>query len=298
MVVHGRSGPGNRLAVTPGMRKPPRVRNRLKLSVLAALALVAAGSTTAVSLSLISVRQEVEIGQQAQAQVRAQTPEVRDAAVTNYVRSLGRRLAAQADGPQYPYSFSVANYREINAFALPGGPVWVNRGAIEAAQNESQLAGVIAHEIAHIANRHAAEQLTKGLVANVGLGVLNVFLRGESGAGADVARVGAGMAANLTMLKFSRNDEREADEKGLVYMARAGYDPRSMAEFMRILRERQGRDPGSVQTFFSSHPAPGERFERLDSQAASLGGGRRDSAQFRQVKARLQRMGPAPSMRR
>ena len=169
--------------------------------------------------------------------------------------------------------------------ALPGGPIWIHRGAIEAAQNESQLAGVVAHEIAHIANRHAAEQITKGTVANVGLGILGAVLGG--GTGSHIAQLGANVAAQATMMKFSRDDEREADLKGLQYMRRAGYDPRGMVEFLRVLRAQQGRNPGSVATFFSSHPAPAERISRLQQQASRLAGGRRDSATFQQVKRRL-----------
>ncbi|HYU79731.1 MAG TPA: M48 family metalloprotease, partial [Vicinamibacterales bacterium] len=129
-------------------------------------------STAIGALRLISVNDEIALGRQAQQDVHRQVPELRDAAVSNYIASLGRRIAARADGPRYPYTFDVANYREINAFALPGGPVWIYRGAIDATQNESQLAGVLAHEIAHVANRHAADQITKGTFANIGLSLL------------------------------------------------------------------------------------------------------------------------------
>lgn len=261
------------------------------------LALTLGVSTTAIGgLRLISVNDEIALGRQAQQDVRRQVPELRDSIVNNYVENLGRRLASRADGPRYPYSFDVANYREINAFALPGGPVWIHRGAIDAAQNEAQLAGVLAHEIAHISNRHAADQITKGTIANAGLGLLGALLGG--GNGSKVAQIGAGIAAQSVMMKFSRDDEREADTKALQYMKRAGYDPRGMVEFLQVLRARQGHDPHSVQTFFSSHPAPGERVARLQQEANRLGGGRRDSAAFNQIQARLDRLGPAKSMRR
>src|SRR5688500_5491369 len=109
--------------------------------------------------SLVSVEQEIEIGRQVNAEVRNDMPELRAAAVNAYVRALGRRLAQHASGPKYPYSFGVIDYREINAFALPGGPVWLHRGVLHAASNESQVAGVLAHEVAHIAERHSAGQL-------------------------------------------------------------------------------------------------------------------------------------------
>lgn len=245
---------------------------------------------------LVSVNQEVQIGRQAQQQVRRQVPPVSDATVNRYVDGIGARLVRHASGPRYPYSFDVANFREINAFALPGGPVWVHRGAIAAAQNESQLAGVLAHEVAHIAQRHAASQMSKGIIANGLLGVLGALVGNDRGG--QIAQIAGGLAAQGYMLKFSRDDEREADEVGAQIMKRAGWSPNGMVEFMQILRAKQGRDPGSVQTFLSSHPAPGERVTRLQSTVRRLGaGGTRDSAAFRSVKSRLGRMPAAPSMR-
>ncbi len=257
---------------------------------IAAAVLVVGASTATGALNLISVEDEVAIGQQAQQQIRRQVPELSDAIVGHYVEELGRRLAAQADGPRYPYTFDVANYREANAFALPGGPVWVHRGLISSAGTESQLAGVLAHEIAHIANRHAAGQMTRGTLLNMGLGVFGALL--GNGTGSRIAEVGAGVAAQATMMRFSRDDEREADLEALQYMKRAGYDPRGMVEFLQVLR-----DPGSVQTFFASHPAPGERVQRLQIEASQLAGGRRDSPSFQQIRSRLDRLAPAGSAR-
>jgi len=264
-------------------------------TVIFMVALAVSATSATGGLQLVSVNDEIAIGRKAQQQIRQEVPRLRDATVTNYVAGLGRRIAARADGPRYPYSFDVANYREINAFGLPGGPIWVHRGLIDAAQNEGQLAGVIAHEIAHVANRHAAEQITKGTFANVGLGLLGAFL--GNGTGAQIAQLGAGLAANATMMKFSRDHEREADLKALGYMKSAGYDPRGMVEFLQVLRQRQGRDPGAVQAFFSSHPAPADRVRRLQQEANRLAGGRRDSQSFRNVQSRLDRLAPAPSMR-
>jgi predicted Zn-dependent protease len=260
----------------------------MRKTAIFTLALVASATTATGGLKLVSVNDEIAIGRKAQQQVRQQVPALRDATVNRYIDGLGGRIAARADGPRYPYSFDVANKREINAFALPGGPIWIHRGLLDAAQNESQLAGVIAHEVAHIAHRHAAEQITKGTFANVGLGLLSAFL--GDGTGAQIAQLGAGLAANATMMKFSRDHEREADLKALRYMKSAGYDPRGMVDFLQVLRRRQGRDPGSVQTFFSSHPAPGERVRRLQQEANRLGGGRRDSQSFQNVQARLDRL--------
>jgi predicted Zn-dependent protease len=275
--------------------RPQSSRRTYLIATVVSVALWAAPATGA--LELISVNDEIAIGRQANAHVKQKTPEVSDATVAGYVRSLGRSLAAHADGPRYPYTFDVANYREVNAFALPGGPVWVHRGALEAAQNESQLASVVAHEVAHIAKRHAASQLTKATAANLGLGILGALL--GDGRGSQIAQIGAAIGAQTAMAKFSRDDEREADAAGLQYMRRAGFDTRGAIEFMQILRGKQGRDPGSVETFFASHPAPAERMSRLQQEASRLGGGgRRDSAAFRSMKRRLQALGPAASMSR
>jgi beta-barrel assembly-enhancing protease len=260
----------------------------MRKTAILTLALVVSATSAIGGLNLVSVNDEIAIGRKAQQEVRRQVPSLGDATINGYIDNLGGRIAARADGPRYPYSFDVANRRDINAFALPGGPIWVHRGLIDAAQNEAQLAGVIAHEVAHIAHRHAAEQMTKGTFANVGLSLLGAFL--GNGTGGQIAQLGAGIATNATMMKFSRDHEREADLKALQYMKRAGYDPRGMVEFLQVLRTRQGRDPGSVQTFFSSHPAPADRVARLQQQANRIAGGRRDSAAFRNVQERLDRL--------
>jgi predicted Zn-dependent protease len=256
--------------------------------------LVLAASVSAVTL--VSVADEIAIGKQAQQDVRKQVPALDDRAVVSYVAGLGRQLAARAGGPKYPYSFSIADYKEINAFALPGGPVWIHRGVIRAAANESQLAGVVAHEVAHIAKRHAASQITKGLVANGLLGLLGAVLGNDRSARA--AQMGAQVLAGGYMLKFSRDDEREADQVGAQIMRRAGWNPQGMVEFMEMLRRQQGRDPGSVQVFLSSHPGPGERADRLRRQLGRSASGRRDSAAFQRTRARVGSLPPAHAMPR
>ena len=254
---------------------------------------VAIGSGSVAAFQLVSVKDEIAIGNQAQQELRRETPQVRDAGVREYVAGLGARLAQHAPGAQYPYSFSTADYAELNAFALPGGPVWVHRGILAAAANEAQVAGVLAHEVAHIAERHAARQITKGTVANGLLGLLGAML-GNEGAGAAAAQVAAGITANSVMLKFSRDDERAADRVGVDIMARAGYDTRGLVEFMRVLAAQQGRSPGSVAQFLSTHPAPASRVRDLEQLvAANPGGGRRTSAQFTDVKRRLAQLPPA-----
>ena len=195
---------------------------------------------------------------------------------------------------RYPHSFSIADYREINAFALPGGPVWLNRGAIQASGTESQLAGVLAHEIAHIAQRHAAQQLSNAMVTNLGLDLLNALLGNAGGAAA--ASIAARYVASGAFLKFSRDDEQEADRVGVKIMTRAGWDPHGMIELMASIREQEKRDPSSVDVFFSNHPSSRDRLALLAQIVPSRRSGTRDSAAFQAIRATLRTLPPARSM--
>ena len=246
------------------------------------------------TITLVSVEQEIEIGREANAQVRKQTAELRDLQVTAYVARVGQRLAKAAPGAKYPYTFSVADYREINAFSLPGGPVWINRGVLQASANESQVAGVLAHEVAHIAQRHAADQLTKTILARWSLNVLGAMLGNAGGAG--TAQIAAALLANGVFLKFSRDDEREADMVGLRIMTKAGWDPNGMIELFDVLRRKADRDPGAVDVFFSTHPSPQDRIEQLQAAMPRSRSGIRDSREFRVMKARLLKLPPPRKM--
>jgi len=211
------------------------------------------------------------------------------------VRDLGARLVASAPGPKYPYTFSVANYREINASSLPGGPVWINRGVLQRAARESQVAAVLAHEIAHIAERHGSDRLTQGMVARWGLGLLGALLGNTGGAG--TAQAAAGLLAGSVFLKFSRDEEREADRVGLAMLIRAGWDGRGLIELFDLLRQEAGRDPGTVDAFLSSHPSPQDRIAALSADVRRHPGGRRDSRQFRNVRLHLERLPPPPRVK-
>ena len=254
------------------------------------LAVVLLVSTPLQALELISVEQEIQIGKEANAQMRKEQPELHDRLVAAYVREIAGRLVRVANGPKYPYSFTVADNREINAFALPGGPVWVNRGVLQSAANESQVAGVLAHEIAHLTQRHAAAQLTNVAIANWGLALLGAMLGNTGGAGA--AQIAGRFLASGAFLKFSRDDEREADRAGLILLTKAGWDARGMIELFDVLRREAGRDPGSVEAFFSSHPSPQERIAELRADVARHRGGLRDTPRFQAIKTRLLKAAP------
>jgi predicted Zn-dependent protease len=214
------------------------------------------------------------------------------------VAEVGTKLVRSTPAGKSPYAASFAfhliDHKLVNAFALPGGPVWIHRGVLHAATSESQVAGVLAHEIAHVAQRHAARQVTNGAFANWGLGLLSAML-GNSG-GATAARSAAGLMTNGIFLRFNREDERDADRVGLQIMMRAGWDGRGMVELFDILRREQKRDPSTVEQFFSSHPSPAERIEQLRAAAGRRASGRRDTAAFRQAKARSMKLTPPRRM--
>jgi predicted Zn-dependent protease len=237
------------------------------------------------SITLVSVEQEIAVGKQANAQFRKETPELTDAATVRYVRDLTRRLSRAATGPKYPYSVAIANTHEMNAVALPGGPIWLYRGVLERATNESQVVSVLAHEIAHIARRHAATQLTTVAMTRWSLSFLGSLLGNAGGAGG--AQVAAEFLAGGAALRFNREQESEADRVGVALMSRAGWDGRGMVEMFEILRKTSGRDPSAVEAFFSTHPSPQARIKELSAVVAAHRSGRRDTREFQVIKSRL-----------
>ena len=260
-------------------------RTRVAAAVLA----VSLGSVMpAAAVNLFSVQQDVEVGRRASADAERQLPMVQDAAAEAYVNAVVRRLAAQAPGPRFPYRARVVNSPEINAFALPGGFVYVNRGLITAVRSEAELAGVLAHEMAHVAERHGTEQATKAYGAQAGLGLLSQLLGGRGHRITTAERLVGGLGLNAVFMKFSRNAETEADRVGAQIMARAGYDPMAMASFFDLLQSRQRSQPNAVAQFFSSHPSPANRSANIRAHARQLGHGNgRVVGNLRSVQARL-----------
>ena len=236
-------------------------------------------------LVLITVTFETRLGRETQAAMTRETRRLADPVVVGYVREIGAELARHAGGPKFPYSFDVADVRTINAFALPGGPVWVHRGALAAARSEAEVAGILAHEIAHIAERHAAEQISTRIVTSLGLTLFSALLGNDLGAA--TAQMAAQALAGGVLLKFSRDDEREADAAGAAMMRKAGWDPRGLVGFLEVLRSTARRDPSSVEVFFSTHPAPDERIAALSGLPRPADGQARDSGRFARMAARL-----------
>jgi hypothetical protein len=240
--------------------------------------------------------QDVQIGREAAQEVRRELPLLKDDGVDQYVDKIGQRLVkaipSEFHHREFRYSFEVVNQKEINAFALPGGPMFLNRGMIEAAKNEGEVVGVMAHEIAHVALRHGTAQATKaqGFQAGAIAGqIIGAIVGGTAGS---VIATGSQLTLGTYFLKYSREYEREADLLGAQIMARAGYDPRRMADMFRTI-EKQSR--GSGPEWLSSHPNPSNRYEAIQREAAMLTieGAAPSPAEFQNTKARLASMRPA-----
>jgi beta-barrel assembly-enhancing protease len=259
----------------------------------AVAAVLAAGlfsAAPASALNLFSERQELELGRRAAAQAESQLPMLRDDQVQSYVNGIVRRLAASAPGPRFSYQARVVNAADINAFALPGGFLYVNRGLIDAARTEDELAGVLAHEVAHVALRHPTEQLSKAYGVQAGAGILGQILAGRDGRLGLPEQLIGSLGLNALMMKFSRNAENEADRVGAQIMARAGYDTLGMASFFDVLQQQRGRNPSAVAQFFSSHPSPANRSANIRQIAQTTGRGRTARVGgLRAIQARLDR---------
>jgi predicted Zn-dependent protease len=261
----------------------------------AAVSVSLASAAPAAAINFFSVRQDEQLGRQAAAEAERQLPIVRDDYVEDYVNEIVDRLAGVAPGPRFDYRARVVNGADVNAFSLPGGYIYVNRGLIEAVRSEGELAGVLAHEMAHIAQRHGTSQVSKAYGAQLGVGLLSGVLGGRDHRLGMGEQIIGSLGLNALFMKFSRNAENEADRVGARMMAGAGYDPLAMASFFDLLASRQRSDPGGVAGFFASHPSPRNRSANIRAQAAELGGGGRTAqvGGLRDVQARLDRM-PAP----
>src|SRR5438093_686418 len=248
-----------------------RIASILVASVV--LSVSALGAQTAVTPpdNKYTPAQDVELGQQAAREAEQQLPMLRDEEVTSLVTSIGRRLVESIprdlQHAEFRYTFQVVNVREINAFALPGGPMFVNRGMIEAARTEGEVAGVMAHELSHVVLRHGTAQASKATKYEVGAlagQILGAVIGGKVGA---VVAEGSRFGLGAAFLSFGREYERQADVEGAQIMAPAGYDPAEMANmFKTIARQSDARGP----EWLSDHPDPGNRSEYIMREAKAL----------------------------
>jgi predicted Zn-dependent protease len=254
-------------------------------------ALSGGGSQTALprasaGFNLFSPEQDIKLGEASAEEIMRQMVVVRDERAEAYVQRLGERVAAAAPGYKFPYKFVVVASPEVNAFALPGGYVFVNEGAIEAARTEGELAGVLAHEIAHVSLRHGTTQASRAYLTRTALSVVNAVAGVSHGDFWRTAAAACGASANRFFLSSNREAELQADAEGARLLAEAGFDPRDMANFFERLDEREGvREQGA-----GDHPEPASRVEAIVKVSDALGQTPtrlRDSQEFRRIKSRL-----------
>lgn len=210
------------------------------------------------SINFISLDKEIALGRELAAQVEKESRLTADPALNEYVNRIGQNLVRNSDA-KVPFTIKIIDSDEINAFALPGGFFYVNSGLILAADDEAELAGVMAHEIAHVAARHGTEQASKAQLLDIA-SIPLIFVGGAVGYG---VRQAAGLLVPMTFLKFSRKTEEEADYLGMQYMYKAGYDPSAMVRFFEKLQAKEKAKPGTVSSLFSTHPPTAERIHRV-----------------------------------
>lgn len=216
----------------------------------------------------VSDEQEKALGADVAAQIDSQLPMLDDPVVTRYIDSLGHAIAARADQRDIDWQFSVVDSREVNAFALPGGFIYINRGLIETAGDMSELAGVLAHEIGHVTERHSVEQMQRQQRTGIGVSLLCILTDVCS---SDVARVAINVGGQLVFAKFSRAQEAEADSVAVLHAARAGIDPTGIPRMFRRLMEKRERDPTVVDAWFGTHPLEQSRVEATTRHVRELG---------------------------
>lgn len=239
---------------------------------------------------------DVKLGQEAAQQVQKEMPLLNDASIDEYVAGIGQRLVrvipAEYQHPEFRYTFRVVNQKEINAFALPGGPMFLNRGMIEAAHDEGEIAGVMAHEMSHVMLRHGTAQATKAQKYEIGAVAGQILGAIVGGAAGSIIAQGSNFGISTYFMKFSREYESQADILGVQLMAHAGYNPQSMANMFKTLAAQGGAGP----EWLSDHPNPGNREQRIQEEARTLnatGNPYSDTAEFQRVQGRLKGMSPA-----
>ena len=260
---------------------------------------IALAATLAAGACSVSEDQEVGLGRSNAEQIDAQLPLITDPAIRDYVQALGVRLAGHTSRANLSWRFRVVNSKEVNAFALPGGFVYVNRGLIERTERMDQLAGTLGHEIGHVVRRHSVRQMERAGGANAGLALLCTL---TNVCESQAARVAINVGGSAWFARHSRKDEAEADSEAVVNVTRAGIDPEGIPELFRILLVARARQPDRLQAFFASHPLEEERItetrrliQRIDPRIRrDLA---RDDSGYQDLKRRLAALPPSPEPR-
>jgi predicted Zn-dependent protease len=240
---------------------------------------------------------EVALANTFASQLEQEAPPLNDALADNYLDALGRRIAAASKRSDLDYTFKVIDSEEINAFTIGGGRVYVNRGLIEQADNESELAGVIAHEIGHNVGKHTAKNLSKQLLYYGITAVGSELIEQKSEKWAEVFKQAGGVVSFFVTMKYSRDDERDADYLGVYNLYEIGYDPKGMVTLFEKFRKMQGYEPSRLEVFFMTHPKPSERMENAGVEIAKLDVQqlKNDDPEFQAVKLHLQQL-PRPTL--
>ena len=262
------------------------------LAVAIACATRQPGDPITPGYNLASPQQDIELGRQAANEVRQQVQVVKNQQLQSYIKSLGQKLAQQPEAGEWPFEFTVINEPSINAFALPGGPIFIHSGLIDAADTEGQLVGVLAHEISHVTLRHGTSQASKAQMIQLPA-VLAGVLIGDGGALSQISQIGVGLGLNALMMKYSRGAEKQADALGAQIMAGAGYNPTEMARFFQKLDEQGGSRPPAL---LSSHPSPGNRVKLVEAEMATFPARQytASSGQFPRAKQMVASLPPPP----
>jgi predicted Zn-dependent protease len=253
----------------------------------------------AVGACAVSTQQEVQLGQDYAQQINAQLPIIDDPEINRYINVLGDSIARLADDRSLDWRFYVVDSKEVNAFAVPGGFIYVNRGLIERTNNMSQLAGVLGHEIGHVTERHSVEQMQKAQGANIGVTLACVL---TSVCNNQAAGAAINVAGGAVFAKFSRSAEEEADQEAIQNVIRAGIHPDGIPEMFEILLAERQRQPGGVDSWFATHPLEESRIAATRAaiskiDPAILKSLIRDSQNFQRFQERIRSLPPSPAAR-
>jgi predicted Zn-dependent protease len=269
----------------------------------ASVTLLAAGASAAgvTGCASVSQEQEVQMGAQYAQQINQQLPIVRDPEVNRYINVLGDSIARVTARRDLEWRFFIVDSPEVNAFAVPGGFIYMNRGLIERAQNMAQVAGVLGHEIGHVTGRHSIKQMQQQQKAGIGVNLLCILT--PSVCQSQVAGAAINLGAQGIFARFSRQDEADADTRGVQYVTRAGIDPRGIPQMFRILLNEREQRPGGVAAWFSTHPLEENRIDATQKQIqqtvqpAVLQSLSMDSRNFQAFQSRLRSLprSPAPA---
>jgi len=249
----------------------------------------------------VSQQEERAMGEEYAAQINAQLPIVGDPEINRYVNVLGDSIARGTSRADLDWRFFIVDAKDVNAFAVPGGFIYVNRGLIERTQTMDELAGVLAHEIGHVVRRHTVQQMQQAQKANIGVTLGCILV--TSICASDVGNAAINIAGGALFAKFSRTDESEADQEGFNNVVRAGISPKGLVSMFQRLIEERNRRPAGVEAWFATHPLEEDRIAALQARinampAAQLNALPRDSRNYQTFKQRINALPPSPAPRR